>query len=485
MSPFENAELLVRQLCQLPSETEYVEFKVNNADPEQIGRDISALANAAAQLERRFAYKVWGVDDATHEIVGTTFDPKRARKGSQELELWLRLKLSANAQFEFENVRVDGHDLVLLRIWPAANGIVLFDGRAYIRSGSSSHELVRGSRQEDELWRKVQGAAFESQVADVDVAPDDIADLLGCDEYFKRQGLPVVRGTEALLHYLAQENLAFAQDNGLVSITNMGALLFANDLMRFPRVARKAVRVIQYEGASRLVMARQKTFAQGYVLCLDAVVGYVLDLLPSRTVIERATRREISQIPELAIREAVANALIHQDLGVIGAAPLIEVFENRVEITNPGAPLVDTLRILNDPPRSRNEQMAALLRRLDFCEEAGSGWDKMVAVCELGRLPAPRIEVAGDATRVTLFAEVPFRDLSTEERRMGCYWHACAKYASFDAATNKSLRERFGLADSQSAQVSRLIKDCIACGLIKPVDAEASKKDARYVPWWA
>ena len=128
MSPFENAELLIQELRRLPSETEYVEFKTNNANPEQIGRDISALANSAARLERRFAYKVWGIDDATHAVVGTTFDPRLVRKGSQELELWLRLKLSDNAQFEFESVHIDGMSLVLLRIWPAAQSLVLFVG---------------------------------------------------------------------------------------------------------------------------------------------------------------------------------------------------------------------------------------------------------------------------------------------------------------------------------------------------------------------
>ena len=485
MSPFENAEHLIEELRRLPSETEYVEFKTNNANPEQIGRDISALANSAARLERRFAYKVWGIDDASHDVVGTTFDPRLVRKGSQELELWLRLKLSDNAQFEFEYVHIDGMSLVLLRIWPAIQNLVLFDGKAYIRSGSSSHELVRGSQRELELWAKIQHTTYESQIAASDIALDDVTDLLGFEAYFERQGLPTIRDVEGVVHYLVQENLAFVQDNGLISITNMGALLFAKNFSEFPTVARKAARVIQYGGDGRLVMSRQRTFPQGYVLCLDDIVGHVLDLLPATTVIERATRHEVTQLPEIAIREAVANALIHQDFGITGAGPLVEVFSNRVEITNPGVPLVDTMRILNDPPRSRNEQMAALLRRLDLCEEAGSGWDKMVAACELRQLPAPRIETAGNNTRVVLFADIPFKNLTPDERRMGCYWHACVKYANADAATNKSLRERFGLSDSQSAQVSRLVRECMEQGLIKQLDPAASKKNMRYVPWWA
>lgn len=485
MPPYEEPISLVRELSLLPTETEFVEFKVNNEDPEQIGRDICALANSAAYLERHFGYKVWGIDDVTHEIVGTTFDPKKARRGGQELELWLRLKLSQNTQFEFEEVLVDGRRLVLLRVWPAMHAISLFDGKAYIRSGSSTHELVRGSQRETELWHRVQHERYEQQVASIDVAADELAKYLDFGAYFTRQNMPAPQSQETALHYLEQEGLVTRQDNGLYSITNMGALLFARDMTEFSQVARKAPRVIQYEGVSRIVMAREREFARGYVLCLDEIVDHVLALLPSKTVIEGATRREQPQLPALAIREVVANALIHQDLGVTGAGPLIEIFANRVEVTNPGAPLVDIPRILNDPPRSRNERTASLLRRLNLCEEAGTGWDKTVAVCEMGQLPAPRIEALQNSTRVTLFAWVPFRNLTTEERQLACYWHACIKYANADAASNASLRERFGLSDSQSAQVSRLIKDCLERGLVRQLDPTASKKNMRYVPGWA
>ena len=91
----------------------------------------------------------------------------------------------------------------------------------------------------------------------------------------------------------------------------------------------------------------------------------------------------------------------------------------------------------------------------------------------------------GDNTRVTLFSETPFKNLTSDERQMACYWHACVRYADADSATNRSLREHFGLADSQSAQVSRLVKDCMERGLIKQLDPAASKKEMRYVPWWA
>ncbi len=87
--------------------------------------------------------------------------------------------------------------------------------------------------------------------------------------------------------------------------------------------------------------------------------------------------------PELAIRELVANALIHQDFSVTGAGPTVEIFDDRIDITNPGEPLVDTQRFLDTPPRSRNEALASLMRRARICEERGSGIDKVVLEVEL------------------------------------------------------------------------------------------------------
>ena len=99
--------------------------------------------------------------------------------------------------------------------------------------------------------------------------------------------------------------------------------------------------------------------------------------------------------PELAVRELVANALIHQDFFVTGAGPMVEIFDDRIEITNPGEPLVDTQRFVDTPPRSRNEALASLMRRFRICEERGSGIDKVVLQVELFQLPAPLFETPG------------------------------------------------------------------------------------------
>ncbi len=91
----------------------------------------------------------------------------------------------------------------------------------------------------------------------------------------------------------------------------------------------------------------------------EDLIGYINGLLPSNEVVEQAIRRAVPMFPELAVRELVANALVHQDFFVTGTGPTVEIFSDRMEITNPGDPIVDPERFLDSPPKSRNEDLAA------------------------------------------------------------------------------------------------------------------------------
>jgi predicted HTH transcriptional regulator len=156
-----------------------------------------------------------------------------------------------------------------------------------------------------------------------------------------------------------------------------------------------------------------------------------------------------------------------------------------MEITNPGKPLVDTERFLDSPPKSRNENLASFLRRIGLCEERGSGIDKVVFQTELYQLPAPVFEVTPDHTRALLFVYKPFNKMDKKERIHACYLHACLKYVSRDYMTNASLRERFGVEAHNYSMVSRVIKDTVNAGRIRSYDPQASKKQMKYVPYWA
>ena len=164
---------------------------------------------------------------------------------------------------------------------------------------------------------------------------------------------------------------------------------------------------------------------------------------------------------------------------------MIEIFDDRMEITNPGKPLVSTDRFLDTAPRSRNEALASFMRRAGICEERGSGIDKVVFETELHQLPAPFFEMAENATRAVLFAHKELREMRQEERIRACYLHACLRYVEREPMTNSSLRKRFGIAEHNRATASRIIGEALQAGRIKPFDPHQGKKYAKYLPFWA
>lgn len=240
-----------------------------------------------------------------------------------------------------------------------------------------------------------------------------------------------------------------------------------------------------YRGAGRIETLKEQEGTKGYASGFERLVDYINGLLPKNEVIEKALRRTVPMFPELAIRELLANAIIHQDFFVRGAGPMVEIFDDRIEITNPGEPLVDTDRFVDTPPRSRNEALASLLRRFGICEERGSGIDKVVFEVEFYQLPAPLFEAPSGFTRATLFAHKDLKDMDRQERIRACYLHACLKYVMRDFLTNASLRERFGVAERNKAAVSRYIREAVEAGMVKPVDEHGAKRLMKYVPFWA
>ncbi len=218
----------------------------------------------------------------------------------------------------------------------------------------------------------------------------------------------------------------------------------------------------------------------------EGLVGYINDHVPRNEVLGQALRREMRMYPERAIRELVANAMIHQDFGMSGTGPMVEIFDDRMEVSNPGVPLIDPLRFIDHAPRSRNEILADLMRRLGICEERGSGFDKVVFETEVFQLPEPDIRVDSTHTRVILFEHQELSEMDRKDKVRACYQHCALLYVSNKQMTNTTLRERFNIAEPDYPIASRIIRDTKDAGLIKPEDPEnRSRKHARYIPFWA
>ena len=477
--------MLVKELCKLPDETGWVEFKHNNDEPHMIGEDISALANSAVLADRSHAYMIWGVDDGTHEIIGTKVRLKQVKKGNQEIENWLRYLLSKNADFEFQSVDIDGKHVEMIVIAKAQGLPVTFEKVDYIRVGSYTKKINEFPALHVQLWDKLRHEQSEDTFVMIDLSLHQALRLLNCDAYFEILQIPIPTEMSGYAHYLEEENIICKQDNGLYAITNLGAILFAKKLSDFPRLGRKAIRVVQYEDNNRLTILKEETTMEGYAVSLEKAVKYVNTLLPSKEDINSVRRVTNSTFPLPAIREAIANAVIHQDFFVAGAGPVVEVFNNRVEVTNPGVPLVEIMRIVDNPPKSRNEKLASLMRRLRMCEELGRGWDRMVISCELQQLPAPRIQIYQDSTKVSLFSHLEFSNISIEDKLWAVYLHACVKYVEGSALTNSSLRERFGLKETSAGSISRLLKEATDKKWVKPLDPTTARRYMKYIPLWA
>lgn len=476
---------LVRELVKLPRETGWVEFKHNNGDAQEIGEYISALSNSAALEEKAFAYVVWGIEDGTRTVVGTDVDPATAKRGNEELENWLLRQLSPRIDFRFFEVTLPEGRVVLLEIARAFPHPVKFSGEEYIRVGSYKKKLKEYPEKERSLWRLLNKTPFEQGIAAERVSSVDVVRLLDTAEYFRLLGLQAPSGQDRVLEALVADQLIRRNESGSWDITNLGAVLFALRLSEFGRLKRKAMRVIVYKGNDRISAEREQEGTKGYAVGFEGLVGFVNGQLPTNEVIEKALRKSVPMYPELAVRELVANAMIHQDFSVTGAGPMVEIFKNRMEITNPGTPLVPTDRFVDNPPRSRNEALASLMRRFGVCEERGSGIDKVVFETEYHQLPAPLFDTPGDSTRSVLYAHRPFAEMDKTERTRACYLHACLRWVQGVYLTNASLRERFGLPETMGATVSRLIKDSVDAGLVVSRDPNTSRRMMEYIPYWA
>ncbi|MFG0720178.1 ATP-binding protein [Pseudomonas sp. GLN_6] len=477
---------LLRELCALPQETEWVEFKQSNDDAPLIGEYISALANAAALLGKQYGYLVWGIDNASHAVVGTAFKPSATRYKQQELESWLLQKTAPKIHFRFfEFAATTGQAVVILEVQAASHTPVQFDGVEYIRVGSYKKKLREFPEKERALWRVFDRVPFEQQLAAQNLGVDQVLKLLDYPAYFDLTHQLLPEGREAILAALAADRMIQRSDSGQWHISNLGAILFAKRLQDFPALGRKAVRLIHYKGNGKLETLRELTGNKGYALGFEGLIDTLKTLLPANEEIGKAFRQEVPMYPELALRELVANAIIHQDFNLSGTGPMIELFERRMEITNPGVPLVDPQRFLDSPPRSRNEVLASFMRRIGICEERGSGIDKVIAQTELYQLPAPIFEQTDEHTRVVLFAHKDYRDMEQEDRVRACYQHCCLKYVNREPMNNTSLRERFQIEEGNSAMASRIIKQTIEAGLIRLYDPNANRKTYRYVPSWA
>jgi predicted HTH transcriptional regulator len=475
---------ILERLLKLPKECEWAEFKMNFKSEDEIGKYISALSNGASLQNEPYGYLIFGVNDKTLQPEGTTFRPKLYTVGKEELEHWLLQRTSPRVDVQIIETIYHEKFISFFQIQAAHLQPTCFSQSDYIRVGSITRPLKDFPEKEKKIWTRGAKQSFEKGSALIVESSADVIALLDTQCYYDLLKIAYPSTREAVIEKFTSEKFIKSTSAGF-AITNLGALLFAKNIKEFDTVKRKAVRVIQYDGKNKIKTIKEHEGKYGYAVGFEGMIRYINDLLPTNEIIGQALRDSVSMYPEIAIRELVANAIIHQDFEERGTGPMVEIFSDRIEITNPGVPLITPNRFI-DECQSRNEDLAGIMRRFRICEERGSGMDKVVANIEIFQLPAYDAVIQEKHTKVVLYAYQKFADMDKQDRIRACYQHACLKYVMNEKMTNTTLRERFKIADENAAMVSRIIRDTAQAGLIKEEDPENnSRKFVKYIPIWA
>ena len=457
---------------QTPSEHQRLEFKEAKTqfDNRKLYQYCVALANEGG------GFLILGVaDQPPRPVVGTA-------AFSDPVAMAEKLFHAVGFRVDIEQVAHPAGRVLVFHIPSRPRGTAYhLDGQYLMRAGEG---LVPMS--EDQLRRIfAEGGPDwleESSMSGLD--DQQVIELLDTQTFFELLKLPLPAQRSGVLDRLRQERLIDHGANGF-AIRRLGALLLARRLADFPDLARKSPRVVAYTGNSKLETRIDQVGTKGYAVGFQGLVRFIMGQLPQNEIIEDALRKEVKLVPEIVIRELVANALIHQELREAGTSVMVEIYSNRVEISNPGEPIVPVERFI-DGYQSRNERLADFMRRFGICEEKSSGIDKVIQAAEVYQLPAPDFRAGFRRTVVTIYGPKTFAAMDREDRVRACFQHCALRWVMAEQMTNQSLRERFHLPESKNVVVSQVIAATVDAKLIKPDErVGGSRKYARYVPFWA
>lgn len=481
--PVGDPQALLRRLVKEPSESTWVEFKENNNDPEMIGSWISACANAAILAGKERGFLVFGVSDKTKQLVGTTVNLGAMKKGGENFTNWINRVIEPRLMMELLDFKHNGLHFAIITIEPTYDRPVKFSGTEYVRIGENIRRLGEFPDHERAIWFATGRRKFEDAIAASHQSKDDVLAKLDADAFYTLMREQKPRVAEEIIRRF--ELCDFIKDDleGGFDITNLGAIVLARDIYQFSSIKGKSIRVIKYRGQDKRESENEEEFSLGYAIALTRLLRYIISILPKKEIYVDGVRAIVPVYPNTALREIIANALIHQDFTVSGSSPVVELYDSRIEVSNPGNSLVEVDRII-DERRSRNEKLASSMRLLGLCEERGGGLDKAGFEIEEQNLPAPEFISSKDTMRVVLYAPKSFSDLTKTEKLRACFFHCILQWLRRDYMSNTTLRARFRLEQDDYQAVSAIISESIKAKRIVPAEANQGKRNAKYVPYW-
>lgn len=482
--PIHDPCALLDRLLKEPAESPWLEFKVGNKDPKEIGEYISALANSAMLAGRDRAFLVYGIEDSTMKRVGTDVRLRTSKYGNEDFQNWLTRKIAPRVLVEIQDFICDGLHYSVVAVEPSYERPVEFGDTEFIRVGQNKKKLADFPELERALWIATGRRSFETAVAASNATISDALEMLDPDPIYDLTGIPKPKNNDEIIRKMIDEGFLIDNLEGRFDVTNLGAIMLARDVTVFPSIAGKAVRIIKYSGQDKSKSEFEQEGKKGYAVGFAGMMRFLMERLPKEERYIDGVRRMVPHFPETAVREVIANALIHQDFMATGTGPVIEIYDNRLEVTNPGNSLISTDRII-DERRSRNEKLAKAMRSFGLCEERGGGLDKTLIEIEARHLPPPDFISSETSMRVVLLAPRNFGQMSKAEKLRACFHHCVLRWMAQDYMSNTTLRDRFSLTRDDYQAVSAVIAESIKRARIAPADPDQGKRNARYVPYWA
>lgn len=383
------------ELCVLPSETEWVEFKHNNDKPEEIGEYLSAIANGAALNGKQTGYIIWGIADGSHEVVGTSFEPKRAKIGNEELENWLLRLLNPRIDFTIHEFRRGELPVVLFEIQAANSTPVRFKGEAYIRVGSYKKKLKDYPEKERKLWQILSSTREDWSAQVVDGA--DLDDL-------DPQVIAFARTQYKEKH---PQRAAEIDDWDDATFLNKARVCIGGKVTRTALLLLGREEAVHFLSPAQAritwVLRDEKNLEKDYqhfdlplILAGDKVLAKIRNLtvrhLPSGTLFPH----EVTQYDPWVMRETLHNCIAHQDYTLGGRINVVETPDTLL-FTNPGSFIPGTVEEMinaDAPPEIyRNPFLAQVMVNLNMIDTIGSGIKRMFTRQRERSFPMPDYEL--------------------------------------------------------------------------------------------
>ena len=347
----------VLELCSYKDEQEWFEFKENWFQPEELGEYVSALSNAAAFHYQEMAYFIWGVNDDTHEIVGTDFN-QYCDYNKEPYQNYLARNLSPSINFSFVEVEIDGKRVVILLIPPAREIPTSFRENRFIRIGSSKNNIKKYPKREIQLFKILDGRVETIETLSSKYQDLSFNKLFG---YYGSKGIVLKEET-------FEKNLKLRNKGGEYNI--LAQLL--SDNSHIP------LRVSIFEGktkSSPLFSVRE--FGNNCILySLDSLLQYgdVLNIIQADEKNRIVERKEVPLFDNKAFREAIINAVLH-NYWVAGNEPMITVYSDRIEILSRGtlAPAQTMEGFYLGESIPVNEKLSEIFLQLHISEKSGRG----------------------------------------------------------------------------------------------------------------